>query len=79
MKKFKLVFGYVTKGGEMIKVDETIFETSSKKSAINMQPAMFDLYQTIKKSKANTLFCDLYKYEINVDVLPHIKTLYYNW
>lgn len=79
MKKFKLVFGYVTKCGKMMKVDETIFEASSKKSAINMQPAMFDLYQTIKKSKANTLFCNLYYYKVNVDVLPFIKTLYYNW
>lgn len=77
MKKFKLVFGYVGKGGKMHKQDEGMISATDNDSAIKIQEEKFYDWMGRNPSKAKRRCCVMYLMENGI-LMDTVKVKYFD-
>lgn len=77
MKKFKLVFGYVGKGGKLTSQSECVISANDNDSAINIQEDRFLDWMARNPSKAKRRYCAMYLIEDGI-LMDTVKTKYFD-
>ena len=77
MNKFKLVFGYVGKGGKLIQQSECMFNATDNDRAINIQEQRFLDWMARNPSKAKRRYCTMYLMENGI-LMDTVKTKYFD-
>ena len=77
MKKFKLVFGYVGKGGKLCQQSECMISATDNDSAINIQEEKFLDWMSRNPSKAKRRYCTMYLMENGI-LMDTVKIKYFD-
>ena len=77
MKTFKLVFGYVGKGGKLTSQSECMISATDNDSAIDIQEEKFIDWMLRNPSKAKRRYCTMYLIEYGI-LMDTVKTKYFD-
>lgn len=77
MIKFKLVFGYVGKGGKLCQQSECMISATDNDSAINIQEEEFYGWMWRNPSKAKRRYCTMYLMENGI-LMDCVKIKYFD-
>lgn len=77
MIKYKLVFGYVGKGGKLTSQSECMISATDNDSAINIQEEKFLDWMSRNPSKAKRRYCTMYLMENGI-LMDTVKIKYFD-